>query len=437
MHLDRPSARGAAPLAARVALIAATVAALAFVPDARAHGSHHQHRDHHRHRHGHGHAAGRPSQTALVLRWYDLTTDAVTAAAQPEQVTQNRIWAVSWIAAARAVDGYRGPAFRAAAFATALHDTLVALVPAQAPQLDAALAATLASVPNGGAKDAGIAAGRHEAALALVERAGDGLDTASVNVPWTPPAAAPGVYQPTPPTFGPVVRAGLPRARAFLLHANDELRPGPPPSLASRRYLRALAEVHAYGGASGSARTPAQTDVANFVAQASVVQYAQLLRAVIADGRRPLAWQARLVAAFNAIQVDQQIAIADAKYAYVFWRPVTAIRTGAVDPDPAWTPLLATPRHPEYPSGHAGYAGTAEAVLRALVGPKPVRPIALTSATAPGVVLTYADWPSITRDVVDGRVWEGVHFRFSDETAVRVGAAIARHDLRRLWRLGL
>jgi L-amino acid N-acyltransferase YncA len=400
-------------LLTRIALVLATIAALAFVPDARA---------------DRGHAG--PDQTVLGLQWYDLTRATVAAAAQPEQVTQNRIWAVSWIAAARAVDAHGGPVFQSAAFATALHDALVGLVPAQAPQLDAALATTLAELPAGTAKTAGVAAGSHEAAAALAERAGDGLDTASINIAWTPPAAAPGVYQPTPPAFGPVVRAGLPDARAFLLHANDELRPGPPPSLDSSRYLAALAEVHAFGGATGGARTHTQTDTANFVAQSSLEQYVQVLRAAIADAHRPLAWQARLVAAFNAIQIDQQIAIADAKYTYVFWRPVTAIRTGTVDPDPAWTPLLAsTPRHPEYPSGHAGYAGTAEAVLGALVGPRPVKPISVTSATAPGVVRTYADWAQITQDVVDGRVWEGVHFRFSDETALEVGKAVARHDL--------
>lgn len=432
MHLDRPRLRGAVLIAARAALALAAVAALLFVPDARAHGRAHHHRSHH-----HAHAVAAPDQTALALQWYDLTNAAVSAAAQPEQVTQNRIWAVSWIAAGRAVERGHDPRFQAAAFATALHDALVALVPGQTPQLDAALAGTLAGLPAGGAKTAGIAAGRAAAVQALAERTGDGLDTASVNIPWTPPAAAPGVYQLTPPAFGPVVRAGLPRARAFLLRANDELRPGPPPALGSQRYLKALAEVHAYGGATGSLRTPTQTDVANFIAQPSIDEYVQVVRASLADTHRPLAWQTRFVAAFNAIQIDQQIVIADAKYTYVFWRPVTAIRTGAVDPDPSWTPLVATPRHPEYPSGHAGYAGTAEALLRAFVGSHPLRPIAVTSPTAPGVTRTYTSWPAITRDVVDGRVWEGVHFRFSDETAARLGAQVARHDLRHLWRLGL
>jgi hypothetical protein len=351
-------------------------------------------------------------------------------------VTQNRIWAVSWIAAARAVDEHHSPAFQTAAFATALHDALVAIVPAQAPQLDAALASTLATVPDGREKALGIATGRHEAALTLAERTGDGLDLASVNVPWTPPPAAPGVYQLTPPTFGSVVRAGIPRAHSFLLHANDEFRVGPPPSLRSHRYLRARAEIHAVGSATSSTRTPAQTDVANFIAQPSIDAYVQVVRAALADAHRSLAWQARLVAAFNAIEIDQQIAIYDSKYTYVFWRPVTAIRTGTVDPDPTWTPLLATPRHPEYPSGHAGYAGTAEAVLRALVGPRPVKPIAVTSSTAPGATRTYTRWSTLTQETVDGRVWEGVHFRFSDETAVRVGEQVAHHDLPRLSRLG-
>ncbi len=425
------------PFAVRVVLILATIAVLLVVPDARAHGRHHHH--HWRGHAGHaGHAAYAPDETALGLQWYDLTRDALRASAQPEQVTQNRIWAVSWIAAARAVDQRNGPAFNVPALATALHDTLVALAPAEQPQLDAALASTLAAVPGGTAKAQGIAAGQHEAVRSLAERAGDGLETAAqVDPPWTPPAAAPGIWQPTPPAFGPAVRAGTPSARSFLLRSSDEFRAPPPPSLTSWRYLRSLAEVHAVGSATSSTRTPAQTDVANFIAQPSVDLYAQVLRAAIADGHRPLAWQTRLVAAFNAIEIDQQIAIYDAKYTYVRWRPVTAIRTGTVDPDPAWTPLLATPSHPEYPSGHAGYAGTAEAVLSALVGPSPARPIATASATSPGQVRTYAHWQTLTQETIDGRVWEGVHFRFSDETAARVGAAVARHDLRRLWKLGL
>jgi len=381
---------------------------------------------------------GGVDQTALGLQWYDLTNGAVAASGQPEQVTQNRIWAISWIAAARAVRDGGGDSFQDAAFASALHDTLESLAPLDAPQLDSALASSLAAIPDGPAKSAGIGAGQHEAALELAARASDGLATAAqVDIPWTPPAPAPGVWQPTPPAYAPAIRAGIPSAQSFLLSSNSEFRAGPPPALNSPAYLKALAEVHSVGSATSTTRTPAQTDVANFIAQPSIALYEQVVRGALAAAHRPLTWQTQLVAAFNAIEIDQQIAIYDAKFTYVRWRPVTAIRTGTVDPDPSWTSLIVTPAHPEYPSGHAGYAGTAEAVLTALVGPRPVHPIATTSKTAPGVTLTFTSWQAITQDTINGRVWEGVHFRFSDDTGARVGREVAFHDLPRLWQLGL
>jgi hypothetical protein len=379
----------------------------------------------------------RHSTSDLTLRWFDLTNQTVAAAAFPEQSTQGRTWAVSWLAAARAVDDGRSRNFRKAAFATGLHDTLLAQVPSQSAQLDSALDDTLSSIPDGSSKQHGVAAGRHEAAKVLAERNGDGLDTASVNAAWTPPAAAPGVYQLTPPTYGPVVRAGLGKARSFLLAQNDQFRPGAPPALDSSTYLDALAEVRSVGRDTGSTRTPQQTDTALFWEQSSVNAYNQVLRAILADTDGGLRSQSRLVAAFHVITIDAQIAIHEAKYTYVFWRPVTAIRTGSVEQDPSWTPLFASPRHPEYPSGHTGYAGAAQQVLAALVGPHPDHPIAVTSSTDPGVTHTFRSWPAITQENIDGRVWEGVHFRFSDEVGARVGREVADWDLPRLHSIGL
>lgn len=381
--------------------------------------------------------AAPPAPSQLALEWYDLTKQTVTAAALPEQVTQSRTWAVSWIAAARAVGENHGRWFQAAAFATALHDALVAQVPGQEPQLDAALNSTLGTIPSGPARQRGIAAGRQAAEEALSERAGDGLDAASVTPAWTPPAPAPGIWQPTPTTFGPAIRSGLGKAEPFLLAGNSQFRPGPPPALGSPEYLKALAEVHAVGGATGSTRTPEQTDTAQFWAQNSIEAYTQLLRGVLANTKGSLAWDAKAVAAFHAITIDAQIAIYEAKYVYTSWRPVTAIRTGSVDPDPSWTPLLNTPRHPEYPSGHTGYAGAAEVVLTALTGPRTPGSIEAVSSTAPGSVHGYERWAEATQENIDARVWEGVHFRFSDETGAAVGRKVAAYDLTRLHQLGL
>jgi hypothetical protein len=380
---------------------------------------------------------GKHSTSDLTLRWFDLTNQTVAAAAFPEQSTQGRTWAVSWLAAARAVDNGHSRSFRKAAFATALHDTLAAQVPSQSAQLDSTLDDTLSGIPDGSSKQHGIAAGKHEAAKVLAERNGDGLDTASVNAPWTSPPAAPGVYQLTPPTFGPAVRAGLGKARSFLLVHNDQFRPGAPPALDSSTYLNSLAEVRSVGRDTGSTRTPQQTDTALFWEQSSINAYNQVLRAVLADSDRGLRWQSRLVAAFHVITIDAQIAIHEAKYTYVFWRPVTAIRTGSIDPDASWTPLFVSPRHPEYPSGHTGYAGAAQQVLSTLVGPRARHPIALTSSTDPGVTHTFTNWSQITQENIDGRVWEGVHFRFSDNVGAQVGGEVADWDLRRLKAIGL
>src|SRR5207302_9849065 len=105
---------------------------------------------------------------------------------------------------------------------------------------------------------------RRKAATVLAEHQGDGTDTASVDIPYTPPPPGPGIWQPTPPTDGPAVRAGQGNARPFLLASDDQFDPGPPPSLSSPAYLGALAEVDAYGSATSTVRTAAQTDAALF-----------------------------------------------------------------------------------------------------------------------------------------------------------------------------
>jgi hypothetical protein len=409
--------------------VAAAVGALSLAPASSARARHH----------GAATSAGRsggPSST-LALQWYDITNQTVTAAAYPEPVTSSRAWAVSWLAAARAVGYSNNPAYSDAAFAQALHDTLAAQVPSQQSTLGADLASTLASIPDGSAKTNGIAAGEQQAAAVLAERANDGLDTASVDIPFTPPPPGPGVWQPTPPAFHAATRAGEGNGEPFLLARNNQFDPGPPPSLSSQTYLNALAEVRAYGSATSTVRTPAQTQVALFWYPALNSPFEQVLRAVLADTNQPLAWDTRFVAAFHVITTDTQIGIYNAKFKYLFWRPVTAIQDGSVDPDPSWTPLSSTPTYPDWPSGHGGYVGAAQAVLTAFLGPWAPQPISLTSTNDPGVTRTYTNWSTISQEVINARVWEGVHFRFSDDAGYWLGTQVAAYDLSRLGQIGL
>ncbi|MFG2037297.1 vanadium-dependent haloperoxidase [Dactylosporangium sp. NPDC048998] len=357
-----------------------------------------------------------------VLEWYDLTASTIGVITGPQQVTSTRAWAVAWIAAWRAVAATRSEL----ALAGAVHEALATLYPAAAPALDAALAAAVART---GGRHAGraVAAGAEAARAVLAERAGDGLDLASVNRPFTPPPAAPGVWQPTPPAFAAAVQSGQGDGRPFLVRDVEPLLPGPPPALDSAVYLRDLAESRTVGAVDSAVRTPAQTAVARFWSQTSLNGFTGALRTTLAPhgshaaDRRPLERRIGLVALFHAATIDAQITTYRAKYRYLFWRPVTAIRTGAVSPDPAWTPLIATPAHPEYPSGHTTYAAAAQTVLDTLAGP-PRAPFTLTSAAAADVTLRYSAWSELTRDNVDARVWEGVHFRHTDE----IGAAVGR-----------
>lgn len=385
-------------------------------------------------------SAGR-SASAAVLRWFDVTNEAVTAAPAPTQVTNSRTWAIAWLAAARAVrrvpHGLNASRYREAALASAVHRALVALVPARAAELDAALADALAAVPEGSAKRRGFAAGVAQADSLLADREGDGLDPASVNVTWTPPVAAPGVWQPTPPAHGPGLQAGTRHAVPFALDSGDQFRLPAPPALGSAAYRADIEEVYAYGALNSSARSQEQTDTAQFWLGSSFTLYNPVLRAALEHHTGPLRDQVALVALFHVASVDTQIATSDSKYAHLLWRPVTAI-AGPVedgDPvtvqDPSWVPLHATPSHPDYPSGHNTYSGSAEEVLTQLVGDGPGAPFTIPSPSAPGVTRTYTTWHPLTIENVDARVWSGIHSRTADLAGVELSRTVAAHVLSR------
>ncbi|QIJ61155.1 vanadium-dependent haloperoxidase [Streptomyces sp. JB150] len=382
-------------------------------------------------------AAGH-DRAATALTWYDATAETIATAGAPTQVTNSRTWAIGWLAAARATravpDGVERRPYQEAALAAAVHRALVTLVPSRAEQLDAQLTATLDAVPDGPAERRGVAAGQRQADLALAERRGDGLDAASVNAPYAVRPAAPGVWQPTPPAYAPATQYGNRLARPFALTTAAQFRLGPPPALDSARYAADLAEVRAYGAADSAVRSARQTETAAFWYGSSLTLYTEPLRVALSRTERGVAGQARLVALFHTALVDTQIATSDSKYAYERWRPVTAIRTGALDPDPAWTPLHTTPAHPDYPSGHATYSGAAETVLSVLTGPR-TAPFDLTSPTAPGVTRTYTAWKQLSEENVDARVWSGIHTRTADEAGITLGRDVARHTLRHADRL--
>ena len=127
---------------------------------------------------------------------------------------------------------------------------------------------------------------------------------------------------------------------------------------------------------------------------------------------------------------DAEIAVLEAKYHYNFWRPITAIRNGdrngnrATERDPDWTPLIATPLHPEYPCAHCVIASTIAAVIRAEVGRETMPTLRSTSNTAPGVTREWTRTEDVVKEVSEARILDGVHYRNSTEVGNRMGAQV-------------
>jgi hypothetical protein len=224
-----------------------------------------------------------------------------------------------------------------------------------------------------------------------------------------------------------------PTLRPFVIERPDQFRPGPPVALASAEWASDYNEIKMYGARNSTQRTPEQTETARFWLMVGPQAYHPLARQIVAARRMPLVDSARFMASFAAALTDAYIAVFDAKYRYDFWRPITAIRNGDIDGnpatemDPTWQPLDTTPLHPEYPCAHCILSGTAAALIEATGGLRDVPELSLTSPTAPGVTHRWSTLEAFTTEVANARVWSGFHYRFSTRVGTAMGRDIGRY----------
>jgi hypothetical protein len=217
--------------------------------------------------------------------------------------------------------------------------------------------------------------------------------------------------------------------KPFSLKSGNQLRPAAPYSLKSSQWAKDFSEVKRMGAKNGSARTSEQTEFARFWALTGPATYNPVIRQLSASSGFDLLDNARLFALFSMATADAGVAIFDAKYTYNFWRPVTAIRNAdmdgnnATERDPTWEPFIATPMHPEYPCAHCISQGSAASVLEAFFGDA-VPTFTMTSTTAPGVTRKFSRLSDYVAEVINARVYDGVHYRTSGE----VGAAMGRRN---------
>ncbi len=387
-------------------------------------------------------ASARGHSTGEVIRdWND------TARSQPFEnpVRLARILAIMHAAQHDAVNGAQ-PRYETyastlqdtdadaeAAAAAAAYAVLEAFFPANRATLDTQLAESLSAVPDGDAEDAGVALGRAVGDVVLDARAGDGYGTPD---PFSP-APGPGVWEPTPPAFAPMLEPQFQNVTPFTLRDRRQFLPDPPPALTSRSYARDYNEVRLIGQDNSPARTADQTHTAHFWAEPSVSGWSRVGNLVSARYRYDLHRTARLQALLNMAMADGFVVGWFQKRHFAFWRPVTAIHKADTDrnprtrPDPSWLPLRPTPALPDYPSTHSLLGGAAAEILRRFTGTSAFPWCMISTTSTPAG--TQRCWHSFTHaelENAESRVLVGFHFRFAIEAGIKVGRKVGQHAMR-------
>ena len=312
-----------------------------------------------------------------------------------------------------------------AAAARAAYAVLVRVFPSAEAKatLDARLAASLAAIPDGASKTDGVAVGEFVGKAIFDLRASDGYN---VPISYVFRTGA-GDFQ-TPPNFAPNTppfgTEGLP-VPPFVLKSPSQFRSPGPPGLNSAAWARDYNEVKSLGEKNSTVRTTEQTAIGYFWVEGTQFTWNRIARIVAADKGNNLAENARLFALLNLSLVDAFTACWDTKHYYNFWRPITAIRAGDADgnpdtaADPSWTPLVDTPNHADYTSGHAVFAGAAAEVLKSFFGTDTIGFSfkTITSKDSEGKTRSYQSFSEAAKQTGDSRVWNGFHSR----TAVQDG----------------
>lgn len=317
-----------------------------------------------------------------------------------------------------------------AAVAQASYDVLVSLFPGQQTTFDLMRDARLAAIPAGPSRDAGIALGSTAAAGILNLRANDnsGLVTS-----YTPGATA-GEWRPTPTANAPALLPNWPLVTPWTMSSGAQYRdPVGPPALDSPEYVAAVAEVRLLGDINAQAlgnRTADQSEIALFWADGGGTatppgHWNSIAQDIVEGSGLSLVDSARTFALLNLGMADAAIVSWDNKYAYDFWRPITAIREDAANPDPAWTPLIGTPPFPGYTSGHSTFSGAASVILASLFGDN------VSFATAqdnnPLIVREFTSFSQAAAEAAESRLYGGIHFRFDNDDGLTGGQLVGAH----------
>jgi hypothetical protein len=328
-----------------------------------------------------------------------------------------------------------------AAAATAAFRVLVGLFPGQVGTLQPIYDAYIAGLPDNppGSRAAGITIGEATAAAMLQARMNDGR----FGPPPTLDPPAPGVWRPTPPNFGGDPGAWVGNVLPFIVPSIEMLRTDGPNPLTSAEYAEDFNEVKELGSLTSITRTADQTDAAIYWQDHGLALWNRIFRALAASQNLGIADSARLFAMENLAAADGAISCWNDKYYWQFWRPITAIREADTDgnpataADPTWWPLfhvtttvcnppaLVTPGFPDHPSGHTCISGAIVHTLQNFFGTDKIPFTAFSNKSC--TTRSFDRFSHALKEIIDARVWAGIHFRTADTQGAVLGKKVAHY----------
>ncbi len=366
-----------------------------------------------------------PGSGQSVVDWnHELISILGTPGAQPATVHPTRSFAILQAAEYDAVVSithaappylfsvHAAPGARPDAAADqAAHDVLAALYPAQKSGIDQVLAGQLAAIPNTTGKQQGIQVGADVANRLVALRSADG---SAVTPPPFVPGTKPGDYRPTPPNFPAPVFTSWGTITPFVLDSGRQFRPPAPPPITGPAYAQALNQVKSLGQDTSTTRTADETTQAQFWGASPIWNVWNEVAQKLAVARN--ASLERTVTVFENLDLtlaDATIALYDAKYHYLVWRPVTAIELGdtagnpGITGDPTWLPFAVTAPDPSYPGAHATISEAAATVLSAFYGER--LQLTISSDGDPGVTRSFGSLQAAANEATLSRLFAGQH----------------------------
>jgi len=295
-------------------------------------------------------------------------------------------------------------------------------------------ATSLAAIPDTRSRSRGIAAGNAAAAVMIRARRRDGRFGPSAWVPnfdpghWQPLLNPDGtqMLDPTPWVGG---------VRPFLIRSSSQFRTDGPQALRSRAWAKDFNEVKRLGSVNSRDRTPEQTHIALFWHSAGgpALLWNAVARDLAEDPRHAVGVtdSALLFGMLNLSGADAGINCWNDKYYWDFWRPWQAIheadrdRNRATEPDASWTALLTAP-YPDHPSGHLCLDGAHLSVLQTFFGTDKMR-FGVTSSGFPGEIRYFDRFSEPLEEIVEARIWAGLHYRTADVQAEKLGRQVAQY----------